>query len=71
MKNNKHVESFGQFNENLNISVISKKTISQISDEIEELEDIKNRYEEKGDFERASKTQDKIDSLKKEFKDKL
>ena len=68
---NKNIKSFGEFNENLNISVRSKKTISQISDEIEELEDIKNRYEEKGDFERASKTQDKIDSLKKEFKDKL
>jgi hypothetical protein len=52
----------------------SKKTIGQISDEIEELEDIKNRYEEKGDkisLERAAKTQDKIEALKKEFKDKL
>ena len=73
MKDKRHIQSFGQFNENLNISDVrsSKKTIGQISDEIEELEDIKNRYEEKGDFERASKTQDKIDSLKKEFKDNL
>jgi hypothetical protein len=31
MKNNKHVESFGQFNENLN-SELSKKTSSSISD---------------------------------------
>lgn len=49
----------------------SKKTIGQISDEIDELEDIKNRYEEKGLFERAAKIQDKIYALKKEFKDKL
>ena len=73
MKDKRHIKSFGKFNENLDISDVrsSKKTIGQISDEIEELEDIKNRYEEKGDFKRASKTQDKIDSLKKEFKDKL
>ena len=55
-----------RFNENSN----SKKTIGQISDEIEELEDIKNRYEKKGDSERVAKTQDKIDALKKEFGDK-
>ena len=73
MKDNKHIQSFNEHQENLNISDVrsSKKTIGQISDEIEELEDIKNRYEQKGDFERASKIQDKIDVLKKEFKDKL
>jgi protein-arginine kinase activator protein McsA len=73
MKGKRHIQSFGQFNENLNISDVrsSKKTIGQISDDIEELEDIKNRYEQKGDFERASKIQDKIDVLKKEFKDSL
>jgi hypothetical protein len=35
------------------------------------LQDIKNRYERRGDLERASKIQDKIDILKKEFKDKI
>jgi hypothetical protein len=69
----KNIQSFGEFNENLNISDVrsSKKTIGQISDEIEELEDIKNRYEKKGDLERVSKIQDKIDNLKNEFKNKL
>lgn len=73
MKNKRHIKSFNEHQENLNISDVrsSKKTIGQISDEIEELEDIKNRYEQKGDFERTSKIQDKIDGLKKEFKDKL
>ena len=32
---------------------------------------MQKRYEQKGDFEKASKIQDKIDVLKKEFKDKL
>jgi excinuclease UvrABC helicase subunit UvrB len=64
MRNLNNIKSFNQFNENSN-----SKNISQISDDIEELEDIKNRYEKKGDFEKAKKTQDKIDSLKKEFKD--
>ncbi len=73
MKHLKTPQELNEASENLNISDVrsSKKTIGQISDEIEELEDIKNRYEQKGDFERASKTQDKIDVLKKEFKDKL
>ena len=73
MKDLKHIKRFNESDENLNISDVrsSKKTIGQISDEIDELEDIKNRYEQKGDFERASKIQDKIDVLKKEFKDKL
>lgn len=30
MKNNKHVESFGQFNENLNISDVSDSKISKL-----------------------------------------
>lgn len=47
------------------------KTLGQISDEIEELEDIKNRYEEKGDFDRAAKIEDKIENLKSEFKNLL
>jgi hypothetical protein len=76
MKHLKTPQQFNEVSENLNISDVrsSKKTIGQISDEIEELEDIKNRYEEKGDkisLERAAKTQDKIEALKKEFKDKL
>jgi hypothetical protein len=73
MKDLKHIRGFNEHQENLNISDVrsSKKTIGQISDEIEELEDIKNRYEKKGDLERASKIEDKIDILKKEFKDKI
>ena len=61
----KHIKSFNEASEKLNISDVrsSKKTIGQISDEIEELEDIKNRYERRGDLERASKIQDKIDTF--------
>jgi hypothetical protein len=44
------------------------KTMSQIGDEIEELEDIKIRYEKKGDYDRAAEIEDKIESLKSEFK---
>jgi hypothetical protein len=44
------------------------KTMGQIGDEIEELEDIKIRYEKKGDYDRAAKIEDKIESLKSEFK---
>lgn len=43
------------------------KTTGQISDEIEELDDIKRRYEEKGDFDRAAKIEDKIENLKSEY----
>jgi hypothetical protein len=45
-----HLKRFNESEENLNISDVrsSKKTIGQISDEIEELEDIKNRYERRG-----------------------
>jgi hypothetical protein len=73
MESKNNIQSFREFNENLNISDVrsSKKTIGQISDEIEELEDIKNRYERRGDLERASKIEDKINILKKEFKDKI
>ena len=73
MKDLKHIRRFNESEENSNISDVrsSKKTIGQISDEIEELEDIKNRYERIGDLERASKIQDKIDVLKKQFKDKI
>jgi len=44
------------------------KTMGQIGDEIEELEDIKTRYEKKGDYDRAAEIEDKIESLKSEFK---
>ena len=44
------------------------KTMGQIGDEIEELEDIKIRYEKKGDYDRAAEIEDKIESLKSEFK---
>jgi hypothetical protein len=73
MKDKRHIQTFEQHQENLNISDVRsrEKTIGQISDEIEELEDIKNRYERRGDLERASKIEDKIDILKKEFKDKI
>jgi hypothetical protein len=73
MKHLKTQQQLNEASENLNISDVrsSKKTIGQISDEIEELEDIKNRYERRGDLERASKIEDKIDILKKEFKDKI
>lgn len=43
------------------------KTTGQISDEIEELDDIKRRYEEKGDFDRAAKIEDKIENLKSKY----
>ena len=34
MKNNKHVESFGQFNENLNISDVSKSITENWRDDL-------------------------------------
>lgn len=51
-------------------SQLKENPMSQISDEIEELEDIKRRYEEKGDYDRAAKIEDKIENLKSEFKKK-
>ena len=36
MKNNKHVESFGQFNENLNISDVMKR-INDLKDEYDRI----------------------------------
>jgi len=47
------------------------KTTGQISNEIEELDDIKRRYEEKGDFNRAAKIEDKIENLKSEFTNRI
>ena len=47
------------------------KTAGQISDEIEELDNIKRRYEEKGDFDRAAKVEDKIENLKSKFTNRL
>jgi hypothetical protein len=47
------------------------KTTGQISDEIEELDNIKRRYEEKGDFDRAAKIEDKIENLKSEFTNRI
>ena len=35
MKNNKHVESFGQFNENLNISDVRSSKINESMDDME------------------------------------
>jgi len=46
MKNNKHVESFGKFNENLNISDVSesKKSNLKINKFLEELTIISQKY---------------------------
>ena len=47
MKNNKHVENFGRFNENLNISDVSDSKINEsmsVKDRLEKIERIKRQY---------------------------
>jgi hypothetical protein len=51
--------------------IVSPKSLSQISDEIEELEIIKRKYEKKGDLDKAAQTEDKIENLKSMFKQAL
>jgi hypothetical protein len=46
-------------------------TLGQISNDIDELEDIKRRYEKKGDFDRVAKIEDKIENLKSKLKNLL
>jgi hypothetical protein len=54
MKNNKHIESFGQFNENLNISDVSDSKIFNIRKDISDVRDYIMEHNDDGSHEYQS-----------------
>ena len=50
MENNKHVESFGEFNENLNISDVIESIFSLLEDRFKELNETKKKYKDKWNY---------------------